>query len=307
MAHSITRRSFIKNSTALGIGSFMAGTFAPLMGSAAEDKIDISAIQGTNYFDNTVKAVEMLGGMNQFVSRGSRVALLINTAFRYPGTIVNPTISLAVVKMCVDAGAKEIITIPGASKRYWGRATQADKYKDVIASLQPAGSYTNVEIPKGISLKKAEVVKSLLDCDVFIDIPISKDHTGTGFTGNLKNFMGACPYSTNRFFHHGSNAKGAYDDVGFLSQCIADVNLVRKPDLCVVDATEFVTTNGPFGPGKLKKLDKVVAGTDRVAVDTYCCRFLGLEGSKVAMIQKAFEHGLGEIDLTMLTVKELKM
>lgn len=306
MAHSITRRSFIKNSTALGIGSLMAGTFAPLMGSAAAGKIDISAIQGANYFDNTIKAVEILGGMKQFVSRGSRVALLINTSFKYPGTIVNPTVSLAVVKMCIDAGAKEIVTIPGASERYWGRADQAEKYEEMIASLQPAGGYTNVDIPKGKSLKKAEVVKSLLDCDVFIDIPISKDHAGTGFTGNLKNFMGACPYSTNRFFHQGSNAKGAYDDVDFLSQCIADVNLVRKPNLCVVDATEFVTTNGPFGPGKLKKLDKVVAGTDNVAVDAYCCRFLGLEGPRVTMIQKAFEHGLGQIDLTKLTVKEIK-
>lgn len=42
----------------------------------------------------------------------------------------------------------------------------------------------------------------------------------------------------------------------------------------VADVTEFITTNGPSGPGDLKKLDKVVAGTDRVAVDAFCCRYL---------------------------------
>ncbi|WP_169742987.1 DUF362 domain-containing protein [Desulfobacter vibrioformis] len=51
----------------------------------------------------------------------------------------------------------------------------------------------------------------------------------------MKNMMGLTSSSTNHFFHFGSGSSGWYDDPEFLSQCIADVNLVRRPDLSVFD------------------------------------------------------------------------
>ena len=60
------------------------------------------------------------------------------------------------------------------------------------------------------------------------------------------------------------------DYVAHLEQLIVDLNKALKPALNVVDATEFIVTNGPFGPGELLKPRKVVAGTDPVAVDAYC-------------------------------------
>jgi uncharacterized protein (DUF362 family) len=128
---------------------------------------------------------------------------------------------------------------------------------------------------------------------------------GTNFTGSLKNIMGALSRTTDRFFHRGSGAKSAYDDVEFLSQCIADAQLIRKPNLCVVDATEFVITNGPAGPGELKKLDKVVAGINAVSVDAYCATLLGLKPADISMIRFANQHGLGNIDVSKLTIKEV--
>ena len=62
----------------------------------------------------------------------------------------------------------------------------------------------------------------------------------------------------------------------------------------MVDATEFIITNGPFGPGELHRPQKVVASTDRVAVDAYCATLWGLEPASIIMIDKAHGHGLGE-------------
>ncbi len=59
-------------------------------------------------------------------------------------------------------------------------------------------------VPRGRSLKKADVAKALLDCDVFINIPIAKDHTELGFTGTMKKMMGVTSSTTNMFFDHGS-------------------------------------------------------------------------------------------------------
>ncbi|WP_394699277.1 DUF362 domain-containing protein [uncultured Desulfobacter sp.] len=50
------------------------------------------------------------------------------------------------------------------------------------------------------------------------------------FTGTMKNMMGLTSSSTNHFFHFGSGSSGWYDDPKFLSQCIANVNLVRRPE-----------------------------------------------------------------------------
>jgi uncharacterized protein (DUF362 family) len=103
------------------------------------------------------------------------------------------------------------------------------------------------------ALKKAKVSKDLLDVDAVLDLPIAKDHTGTRYSGGLKNMMGACADNTNQFFHKDSGAKGEYDDVDFLSQCIADLSLVRKPTFCIVDAAVVLGSNGPAGPGRCRR------------------------------------------------------
>lgn len=308
MPDSITRRSFIKGSTALGVTSILGGSIDGWLhppAFAATD-IDIAAVRGADYFQNTIKAVELLGGMGKFVPRHAKVGLLINSPGDNPGSYVKPDITLAVIRMCREAGAKEIAVFKSLSNSYWRRSALSENFRDEIQSITSLeGNYTEVSIPGGRSLKKADVAKGLMDCDVFINIPIAKDHSGTGFTGTMKNMMGSTSFSTNMFFHHGSGGLGWYDDVDFLSQCIADVNLVRKPTLCVFDGTEVLTTNGPSGPGNIIKPQKVFAGVDRVALDVYGANLLGLKGDEIRTAQLAHEHGLGEIDLARLRIEEV--
>lgn len=307
----ISRRSFIKGGAALGVSSLLAGSAIGWMPklSFAQTGIDIAAGKGSDYFKNTVEAVETLGGMDKFVSNQSRVGLLINSPWRHPGSYVTPEITLAAIRMCLDAGAKEIGVFKGISSSYWRRSPLSEEFHDEIENVQDiGGNYVEVSIPHGRSLRKAEIARGLLDCDVFINISIAKDHTGTRFSGTMKNMMGATSGSTNSFFHHGSGKGfGYYDDIGFLSQCIADVNLVRKPDLCILDGTEILKTNGPGGPGKLIKPQKVFAGVDRVAMDAYGASLLGVHPEDIRMIQMANAHGLGEINLSRLKIQEMML
>jgi uncharacterized protein (DUF362 family) len=310
MSESITRRSFIKGSTVLGASSILGGSVVGWVQKLAfaEEKVDIAAVKGPDYFQNTIRAVELLGGMGKFVSKQSKVGLLINSPWDHPGSYVKPEITLAVIQMCRDVGAKEIGVFKRLGDSYWRRSALSAKFRDEVKGIRSLeGNYTEVSIPRGRALKKAEIAKGLLDCDVFIDIPIAKDHTGVRFTGTMKNVMGATSSGTNWFFHSGSGARGYYDDVEFLSQCIADVNLVRKPDLCIVDGTEVLTTNGPQGPGKLIKPQKVFAGVDRVAVDAYGAGLLGLKGEEIRTTQKAHEYGLGEIHLARIRIQEVTL
>jgi uncharacterized protein (DUF362 family) len=310
MSESVTRRSFIKGSTVLGASSILGGNVIGWMQELAfaEGKADIAAVKGADYFKNTIKALEILGGMGKFVSKQSKVGLLINSPWDHPGSYVKPEITLAVIQMCRDAGAKEIGVFKSLGGSYWRRSALSEKFRDEVKSIRSLeGKYAEVSVPRGRALKKAEIAKGLLDCDVFVNIPIAKDHTGVRFTGTMKNMMGATSSSTNWFFHSGSGASGYYGDVEFLSQCIADVNLVRKPDLCIVDGTEMVATNGPQGPGKLIKPQKVFAGVDRVAVDVYGANLLGLKAEEIRTTQMAHEHGMGEIHLARLRIQEVTL
>lgn len=291
----------------LAVPSASAPIKEPAGGSSERVETRVAAVHGQDAFAAALRAVEWVGGIGRQVKAGSRVGLLINAPnwWRKPGSFTSPDIVLAVVQLCLDAGASDIVYVIDPGSGYWDRTPLGAKYPKLTAAVRHnPGEWAEVEIPRGVALKKAKVNRVALDCDTLINLPITKHHAGTGYSGCLKNFMGACHRDTNQYFHNGSGAKGEYDDVSFLSQCIADVNLVRPPDLHVADSTEFLLTNGPAGPGELKRADKVLAGTNAVSTDAYGCTLLGLTADKVAMIVRAAAHGLGEMDLAKIAVQE---
>jgi len=167
-------------------------------------------------------------------------------------------------------------------------------------------NFKPVPIPAGKALKEARILAEFFNHDVFINIPVTKDHAGNKFTGAMKNLMGLNSPASNRSFHR-ENWKTDQGAIEHLDQCIADLNTVIKPALCLVDATEFIITNGPFGPGEILRPRRVVAGTDPVAVDAYCAGLWGLNPREIIMIQRGHDHKLGEIDLKHVRIKEVSV
>jgi uncharacterized protein (DUF362 family) len=310
LSESIDRRTFIKKSTTFGastiLGLSSVGWIQNL--ALAKPKVDMAAVQGADYFQSTIKAVEMLGGMGTFVPRQSRVGLLINSPWLNPGCYTKPEITLAVVHMCLDAGAKEVGVIKRLDDSYWRRSQISKRFHEERENIRfIGGNFTEVRFPQGQALKKAEIAKGMLDCDVLINMPIAKHHDGVRFTGAVKNMMGGQSRKTHRYFHFSTGGSGYYDDIEFLTQCIADLNLLREPDLYIMDGTEMITENGPFGPGELIRPQKVVAGTDRVAMDVYGANLLGLNGDEILTTQKAYAYGMGEINLSSLNIQEVQL
>jgi len=302
----LSRRSLLKNSALVGVGSLLGVSGLARLASGAAGATagpDLAVVKGSDYFKSTVAAVDRLGGMGRIIPRGARIGLLINHPFRNPGTHVNATIALAVIKMCYDAGAKSIHSLKDEPHGYWQRAPQAMQWDDAVRSLTPSsGRYVTVGIPRGVSLKSAEVIRELVEVDILINVSISKNHAGTNYSGILKNMMGAATYSTCRYFHYGKG--GWNEDVDFLSQCVADINRIRKLALCVCDSTECIVTNGPYGPGKIVTPQKIVVGFDPVAVDAYCAGLLGMRADQIGMVGKADAFGLGEMNLDKLRISE---
>ncbi len=314
MGHKINRREFFKKSTKIGVTalgvSMLPGVVKGPLPVYGQEKVDIAVAMGENYYENTLSAVELLGGIKKFVPKDAKVAILPNVQRWHPGTFTKAEIVRAVVKMCMEAGAKEVNCLSWLEMDNW-EATKLDVVlKEEGANLRLiAGEEANfkpVKIAAGKSLKEAMIVKEFYNNDVFINMPITKDHAGNKFTGTLKNHMGLNYRVNNRTFHK-EGWQTVPSDIQFLDQCIADLNMIIKPTLNIVDATEFIITNGPMGPGKVTKPQKIVAGLDRVAVDSYCCTLWGLKAEDIFTIKAAYAHGLGQMDLSKVNVKEVSV
>lgn len=317
MSNKISRRSFFKKSAVAGASSVLGSkVFFNFIGDRAGiaysmDKIDISVVKGTDYFQNTLKAVEQLGGMKKFVKKNSKVAVLANPQRNNPGAFTKPEVLKAAIRMCKEAGAKEINCISQLGESNWEstglmKIVKEEEVNYILIDRTDISKFKAIPIDKCLALKEAQIMKVLYDNDVFINIPITKDHAGNKFTGTLKNHMGLNSGPSNRSFHPNWD----FSDKGHvehLDKCIADLNTVVKPTLNIVDATEFITTKGPFGPGEILKPQKVVAGTDRVAVDSYCCTLWGLKGTDIMHIKHAYNYKLGEINLDKVNVKEIEI
>ena len=310
------RRSFLKRGAASGAAAFIGTSLlgkGVLANITAKDA-DIAVVKGADYFENTRKAVDMLGGMKKFIPKHSKVGLLINSGFEIKGAYVNPDITLSVIKMCFERKAEEVICLQKVHDEYWTRSAHHEDMKDLIAELKQIESndfpaeYNETDwktIPKiegAVSLEEVEVIKAMDEVDVLINVFIAKHHAGSMYTGALKNSMGFCTRKTNVFYHLGS---GERNDPDFLAQGIADINLLRQPDLIIGDATEFITTNGPAGPGDMLKLDKVFAGTNLVAMDALGVQFNEAYAEDVPTLAKAEAHGLGSANLENYNIVEV--
>lgn len=308
MSKEINRRQFIQKSAAIGLSSVLGGTLATNI-NLEDQNIDMAVVKDRDYFKCTIKAVETLGGMKKFVPKNSKVALLPNVQSRHPGTFTKPEIVRAAIRMCKEAGAKEIACIGWLPRRNWGN-TGVKKVIDeegaqlVITNSRDETLFKPVSIPTGRVLKEARIMRTFYNYDVFINMNIIKEHSGSNLSGALKNLMGINSPGSNRDFHKMIGTTST-DDIKHLDHCIADLNTIIKADLCIIDATEFVITNGPNGPGELLKPQKVIAGTDPVAIDSYGANLIGYNHNDIVVLTKAHEHGLGELDLEKVNIKEL--
>jgi len=298
----------------MGAASFLFPAFSQKAVSRQKngEYPDICIVNGENIFDNTKLLVDTLGGTGRFVSGGQKVGLLINSEFENRGAYVSPDMTLSVAKMCFDAGASEVRCLQFVSPEYWRRSKYAEDLSGMIekivindynqshAEFDP-DHFSRVDV-SGKALKEAEVVDDFFSCDVYINISIAKHHGSTIYTGTMKNTMGINTRENCVSFHTDGPTR---NDADFLAQCIADLNTLRKPDICLVDVSEVLVTNGPSGPGDVINPGKVVAGTDMVAVDSLCTTLINHEYGDILSVVKGHETGLGDMDFKKMKIEEL--
>jgi uncharacterized protein (DUF362 family) len=300
------RREFISKSVKAGIiaGSALSiGNYSKVFGYGslmAPDDYHLAAIKGGEpdvMFDEAIKA---LGGISKFVKKGQTVVVKPNIGWdvspeRAGNT--NPVLINKIIRSCFDAGAKDVYVFDNTCdnwKRTYSNSGIEKAAKDAKAKVVSGAMesyYQKVSISRGKKLREAKVHELILECDVFINVPVLKHHGSADITVSMKNLMGIV---WDRGYWHRND----------LHQCIADFSFFRKPDLNIVDAYNVMKRNGPRGVSKadVVKMKSLIISADIVAADAAAAKLFGKEPSDIAHIKIANDMKSGIMDLEKLNI-----
>lgn len=313
------RREFLKRLAAVSAAGWLGAsrgrkTWLGKPVEAAAPPARLARARGKDLKRMVVACVEKLGGMGKFVSRGDKVVIKPNVGWDKPFRFranTHPDIVEAVAELVLQAGPAEVVIVdhpvggqdPAAAFRQSRIGAVGEKLKVRTFHASERSQYSETAIPGGENLKKALVIKEILDADKVINLPVAKHHVSPKFTGALKNWMGIV--WSRREFHRVGNFRTDPAHWHHIGQCIVDINLRVRPALTIMDASSIMTTNGPWGPGKLVEKDEVIAGADPVAVDVYSIGlFDNIAQEDVFYIEKSKRAGLGETDIARIAVED---
>jgi len=304
MGDKFSRREFFRKAGIIGVSTVGFGLAGGPLFNLFEDEAEaagsvLSVASGGNPEEMVKRAVDGLGGISRFVKKGNSVCIKPNLAWaRKPGEAANtnPAVLSGIIKLCKQAGASRITVIdftcdPSSTTfDLSGAHAVCSRLSTRLVSGDNPGLYKSVQIPKGKSLTSDKCLRNILDADVFINVPIAKNHASGVVTASMKNLMGA---SHDRASWHGKD----------LHQCIADYATAVRPNLIILDAVKILLTHGPKGPGQTKDVGQVIASTDPVAVDSYAARLIGKKPQDVKYIVEAYNFHLGQMDLSKVSMK----
>ncbi|MFO7870153.1 MAG: DUF362 domain-containing protein [Kiritimatiellia bacterium] len=294
----ISRRNFIKTAAAVTA----AGSLLPRRLTAAEDGTVLYVAEGTDVKKMLETAIAEMGGWGAFVKKGQKATVKPNAAWvsrPEEGGNTDPALVGECVAACRKAGASEVVIPENPCSRpekafdISGIEKAATDAGGRMYCPRKGGHFRKTRIPRGRNFKEAEVVPDVLDTGCLINMPVAKTHSGATLTLSMKNWMGSVK---NRGYLHRNN----------LHRCIADLSTLIKPTLIIMDATRIMVTGGPRGPGKLSYPNRIILGTDPVAVDAFSATLFGKKPFDVLHIKMAHEDGIGCGDLDKVKVVELK-
>lgn len=308
------RRDFFKSAAVVGLASlFKTNALGSVVANSklsVQSEPDLVAVMGGEPGIMLTRALKELGGIGHFVKKGQKVVIKPNIGWdRKPelAANTNPELVATLVKLCKSAGASEVIVFDNTCHDWKKSYTNSGIEKAVTAAggkMVPANDesyFREVELPRGVNLKKAKIHRSLIDCDVWFNMPILKHHGGAKNSISMKNLMGIV---WDRGFFHSHD----------LHQCIADISTFHKsPALNIVDAYRIMKSNGPQGKSEadVVMLKSLIVSHDFVAADTAAMKLFSqvqpTDLKDVRYISLAEKLKVGTQNLEKLNVKRIKL
>jgi uncharacterized protein (DUF362 family) len=292
----MTRRKFALLSGAAVVGAY-GGTRLQKMQKPAPlpdgpgGQSAVAIVRARSYSDDLVS--RMLEGIRQcnLDVRGKRVLLKPNLVEFDPATVINtnPAVIAAAVEVFHQLGAAEVKIGEGPGHRR-DTLDMADdaRYRATIPKFESIFTDLNrddVSPVKGFGGEQEFYFpNTVLGADLIVSLAKMKTHHWAGATLSMKNFFGVVPGSVYGW------PKNKLHYYGIPESIVALNRQFGKKAFAIVDGVVGMEGNGPI-QGTPKPAGVLVMGSDLVAVDSTCCRIMGIDPEKVNYLRMAADLG----------------
>jgi len=302
---------------------------------APQGMVQVAIVRIGGDVDAAVRqAVAKAGGLDKVIKPGDTVVVKPNMVMDSPadsGIVTDPAVVRAVVRLAREAGAAQVIVAEGTAQYGQGdanrdRACTLSAFRNAgydadgnmiddatgapLVDLNDSGGtdardpakVRQVTVPMGLIRQEYWLPSVVLDADVFISVPVFKNHYLAGVTLGMKNLIGLLP---NDLYHGAGNIYGKHSlDHGAvnLDRHIVDLNLARRPDFVVVDGQRGMI-DGPIGSQIIQPpMGLILAGRDVVALDTVGALVMGYDPRNIPYLQLGAQNGVGTTDVGYIQV-----
>ncbi len=254
-----------------------------------DDKAVVAVVRGGSVEAAVRKAVDLVGGMSGRVKKWDRVLIKVSLDDAKPsgsGLVTNVEVVRALVRICKEAGARRITVADGSIKTNTWKAFEAAGYvkmaqeEGVVLTDLDADYIWRAWLPEGDSYKKYSVATTVLNTEVFINVPVMKIEDSDSPSLSLKNLIGImCDKRAKRRLPKGKD----------LDDLIIDMNSIRQSDLVVIDGLNFDHA--------------IIAGNDPVSTDSVTMRMMKIDPGRIGYIKMAESKGFGKSNYYDIEVK----
>ena len=248
-----------------------------------------------NVYSAVKAAIDMLGGIGKFIKPGMTVLLkpnLLTVRQADDAVVTHPEVVRAVGRLVQGAGG---IVWVGDSPGGYGKNIDEIFEKSGLRHIANEEDFELVRFTTASFVEGFPIAKQVFDADFMISIPKLKTHCVTVMTGALKNTFGTVTGLYKAECHSRSPREAD------LAKILVKVHSIARPGLTVVDGIVGMEGDGPSG-GMARRMNVVMAGEDAVAIDSCIARIIGVRAMDVAVTRRAYEEGLGEIDLEKVEI-----
>ena len=256
----------------------------------------VAAVSAVDYSPELIgqkidQALELLGGLGQFVQPGDQVLLKPNMLEGLPSecaVTTHPEVVRSMIRQVRQSGATPVVgDSPGVS----GTLKTAEKCgifavcQQENAELVPFEHSVEYPYPDGRVLKKFYLTDVLGRVDKVISLAKMKTHSFMGMTGATKNLFGCIVGVQKAQFHLRTQQRR--DFAGML----VDLALLVKPVLSIVDGVTGMEGNGPRN-GRPIHSGVILAGANPFAVDIVMAEMMGFRLEELPVASLSLELGL---------------
>jgi len=263
---------------------------------------EVAVVKGSRGHEPVFRALDLIN-YGKYLVGFDKVLIKVNfitTKTWDTGATTDPIVVEAIIRKLKKLQVEIYVAESDATMTSADKAFEATGMKKMCElnnvkclNLRHMKDRVKIKIPNRETLKSITVPRIVIESAV-ISAAKLKTHSSTGVTLGMKNMFGLLP----------DKFKSKYHFRG-ISKVIVDINTVLKPTLTVIDGFVGMEGSGPVG-GDPVKMDLIIAGGDPVATDATACRIMGIDPQEISHIHRAYEKGLGNIDVIEVLGERMK-